>query len=189
MGLTSKPCPGCEKDRGGRRFRETGKVCDDCRIKLFEHESLCRKIAELEANDTETVEWNFGFAPHILEMPCHGDDLSRGHFLRTWWTYLRAISSPIAASSYEREYRQIEESDERLFSRRLAVWAKALYKASCIAIEGAYRNGVNDGHNCLVRIANGEVGIENYGESAQEDRWPEPDVENYGRICREARMR
>ena len=171
-GQTSKPCPGCGKQKMGYAgrpvaFRPTDGVCHDCREKLDDYDRM-KEIFE-KGPDLIEVElpwswWNPPLAlPAVGGRPFEGRDdpvkvlgkvfhhfLYRGLAVKVWKRKGNSWGDDNATT------------DMALVPRLAYRWFWRLHRVAGLALRRANENGVQHGHNWLQRLSTGEVSVEDF---------------------------
>lgn len=155
---SQKPCPGCG---GTKAYRKSDEVCTDCKSLLKRAQWMDEQLSKL--GDDEVIvaigqrsHWN----AYIHSKSGKGRDLQE-IFHRL------ALSASRPALAYHAEFELLGKIDNggRMYvkmPRPLAEAIKDLRSAIQPALEAEYEAGKADGHNLLMRLANGDLSVNEY---------------------------
>lgn len=160
---TKKPCPGC----GEEVWRNVGDVCRGCRDALNRVEAIDAQLAEL--SDDEIIVY-FGRNPHWNEYISAKAGTSR-NLMDIFHRVAIAGSSPSLATYSE--FALLGKTDGisanvyAKMNRSLAEAIRELRVAVQDALKKEYETGKRDGHNLLIRLASGDLAMNEFDKAVK----------------------
>ena len=165
-GRSKKPCPGCKKIKLGRSAND---VCDDCAQLLHKAEWMEK---ELSPSDNEIVisfakrsHWN----KYLFTKAKTGQNL-----MDIFQRIAEAGSQKTTSQSTEFQllgkidgWRSSSDTTYRTMSKLLAEAVQDLRIAVEQALELEYKQGKKDGHNMLIRLADGDLSINDFNKTLE----------------------
>lgn len=159
---SNRPCPGC-----GRivEYRKSDKVCQDCESKLKRVEFLEQQLSKLSQEEIvvavgQCAHWNAYLYAH-----------SAGYGRKLMDVFQRVADAGSRASmTRNAEYSLLGKIDS--FGEKYIVMPRALADAVRElrtevqnAMKAEYEKGKTDGHSVLMRLANGDLSMNDFDES------------------------
>ena len=176
---SSKPCPGCAQVK---EWRPAAEVCGDCKITLARATWLEEQLA-LSASDVLVVYGKHSHGNQYLRSQAHmpGGRESAGRVLMEHFQKLaRAASRPAPKTSDLQDGTHIEilgkpnsggyaVSVEGVMPESLATAIRDLRQAVEEALAAEYAQGKRDGHNLLLRLAEGDISATDFNAKTQDE--------------------
>lgn len=163
-GWTKKPCHGC--GLGGNRPQD--KVCAECRRLMEDGKLYRRQLKKDESREFYQMVWRDYVLPHIFMGGSHRSDAA-DEFKQKFFELLKVLGDEVKG-----EYRTGKEplilgteSFEGVVSMRKEVrdLLNDCYHLVLEIANQAQENGLQKGHSFLLRLAKGEVSVEQYNEA------------------------
>jgi len=155
---SKKPCPGCGEVKQGRQVAD---VCSDCGNLLGKSKWMEEQLSRVSDNEIvvsfgEQAHWNTGF-------------YTRSHTGREILSILHHIVKSAAhpTLSQNPEFEMLGKIDYcgvsyGTMSKPLAEGLRDLYWTLNKAFKAEYEVGKKDGHNLLMRLADGDIGADEF---------------------------
>lgn len=163
-GRTRRPCPGCGEINP---YREPEKVCSTCRNQLLLVDELKAEIEKIAPDEIRT---HIGECPHWNQRIRFDDGLLRKLFHQL---VMLAKRHEVERSRYASEgilgKIDLGASIDIIIRKDIADVISTLRIAVESALQAAYQDGKSDGHKLLMRLAAGDISINEFNNKAKGD--------------------